>query len=162
MDSSHVSEEIMFLLEGGETISFSRMASSESKKPTVDQIQKSILGVQLSYACCGEQDFGIAPMAEAFGANSKGVIKKIPRDFRLHTMNDILVLKYGDTYISPKMFDMAKSAGIVGYWDDANLIICASKEYEAIVRNMRKFIKPKKAKFAFRTVFGPNLMIMAI
>lgn len=44
------------------------MAFAGSEKPTVEQIQKSILGVQLSYACCGEQDFGIALMAKAFGA----------------------------------------------------------------------------------------------
>ena len=102
-------------------------------------------------------------VSKAFGATPKGVINQIPKDFNVYTQEDTIVLKYGDTSISPRMFDMAKKAGIVGYWDDANLIICASKEYEAIVKNMRKFIKPKKAKFAFRSVFGGrNLMILAV
>ena len=164
MDSSHVSEEIMFLLEGEETILFSRTSLAKSQKPTEEQLRKDIIGVQLSYAYCGEQDFGIDPMARAFGATPKGVINQIPKDFNVYTQEDTVVLKYGSTSISPRMFDMAKEAGIVGYWDDANLIICASKEYEAIVKNMRKFIKPKKAKFAFRTVFGGrrNLMILAV
>ncbi len=52
---------------------------------------------------------------------------------------------------------------ITGYWDDGNLIICASKEYESIIEHVIDFIQPKKAKFAFRTVFGGrNLMILSV
>lgn len=163
MDSYHVSNEIMFLLDGNETVSFSMNSFSKSQKPTEEQMRKDILGVQLSYAACGEQQFGIEPMAKAFDATPKGVITQIPKDFNVYTEENFIILKYGNDSISPRMFDMAKEFGIVGYWDDANLIICASKEYEEIIKNTRKFIKPKKAKFAFRTVFGGrNLMILAV
>ena len=163
MDPSHVSEEIMFLLDGKETFLFSRTSPEESQKPTEEQLRKDIIGVQLSYAYCGEQDFGIEPMARVFGATPNGVIHQIPKELNVYTQEDTIVLKYGSIRISPHMFDMAKRAGIVGYWDYANLVICASMEYEEIIKNVQKFIKPKKAKFAFRTVFGGrNLMILAI
>ncbi len=163
MDSTHVSEEIMFLLEGNETISFSSSSITPSCKPTEDQIRKKVIGIQLSYAYCGEQDFGIDPMARAFGTNSDGVIQKVPNGLTLDTENDVTILKYGRTTLSPRMIAIAKEIGMAGYWDDSNLIICAAKEYETIIENVIDFIQPNKVRFAFRTVFaGPNFMILSI
>lgn len=163
MDSTYVSEEIMFLLEGNETISFSNSLLHSSQKPTEEQLRKKIIGIQLSYAFCGEQDFGIEPMAKAFGASSNGIIKKVPKGFTLRYANDVAILKYGSTSLSPRMIEIVKEVGVAGYWDDANLIICASREYESIIEHVIDLIQPKKAKFAFRTVFGGhNLMILSV
>lgn len=163
MDFYHVSDEIMFLLEGDETIRFSRSSLRPSILPTEEQLQKKVLGIQLSYAFCGEQDFGIDPMRRAFGADSDGIIKKVPSDLKLETYEDVCVLKYGSTRLAPEMIPHAREVGAAGYWDDANLIICCSKKYEKIIESIIDFIQPKKAKFAFRTLFaGPNLMILSV
>lgn len=163
MDSTHVSEKIMFLLEGNENISFSNSSLHSSCEPTEEQLRKKVIGIQLSYAHCGEQDFGIAPMARAFGAGDDGIIKKVPKGLALDTRDDVTILKYGSTSLSPRMLAIAKEVGMAGYWDDSNLIICSSKKYEPIIENIIDFIQPKKAKFAFRTVFaGPNLMILSV
>ena len=159
----YVSDEIMFLLEGNETIRFSRSSLRPSILPTEEQLQKKVLGIQLSYAFCGEQDFGIEPMRRAFGAGSNGIIKKIPKDFKLETYEDVYVLKYGSTILAPEMIPHTREVGAAGYWDDANLIICCSKKYEKLIKNIAAFIQPKKAKFAFRTLFSkPNLMILSV
>lgn len=164
MDSTFISEEILFLLEGEECISFSNTSLHPSQLPTEEQLRKNIIGIQLSYANCGEQDGGIAPLAEAFGFGSKGIIRKIPKDFRVTEQEDVFVLKHGSISISSRMFEIAKKFGVAGYWDEANLIICASKEYEPILRAVLAFIQPEKAKFAFRSLpfGGRNLMIKSV
>lgn len=163
MDSTNVSEKIMFLLEGNETISFSNSSLHSSCEPTEEQLRKKVIGIQLSYAFCGEQDFGIAPMKRAFEAGSDGIINKVPNGLTLDTQDDVIILKYGSTFLSPRMLAIAKEVGMVGYWDDSNLIICSSKKYEPIIENIIDFIQPKKARFAFRSVFGgSNLMILSV
>ena len=59
---------------------------------------------------------------------------------------------------------MTKKSGVVGYWDNANLIICATKEYEMLIQSCNDLIQPRKAKFAFRTVGDGtrNLMILPV
>lgn len=163
MDSTCVSPEIMFLLEGNETISFSSSSLHSSQKPAEDQLRKKVIGIQLSYAHCGEQDFGIAPMARAFGVGDDGIIKKVPKGLTLDTRDGVTILKYGSTSLSPRMLTIAKEVGMAGYWDDSNLIICSSKRYEPIIESIIDFIQPQKAKFAFRTVFGGrNLMVLSV
>lgn len=163
MDSTHILEEIMFLLEENETISFSSSSLHSSQKPTENQLRKKVIGIQLSYAHCGEHHGGIEPMARAFGAYPDGVITEVSKALTLDTKNDVAVLKFGSDVPHPRMLEIAKEVGVTGYWDDANLIICASKEYESIIEHVIDFIQPKKAKFAFRTVFGGrNLMILSV
>ena len=163
MDSTHVSEKIMFLLEGNETISFSNSSLHSSCKPTKEQLRKKVIGILLSYAYCGDQDFGIDPMARAFGVGSDGIMKKVPKGLTLDTQDDVTILKYGSTSLSPRMIAIAKEVGISSYWDDSNLIFCSSKKYEPIIENIIDFIQPKKAKFACRTSFeGPNLMVLSV
>lgn len=161
MDSTQISEEIMFLLEGNENISFSNSSLRSSCEPTEEQLRKKVIGIQLSYANCGEQDFGVDPMKKAFGAGGNGIIKKMPKEFVLDKREDVVILKYGETSLSPRMIEIAKKAGMAGYWDDSNLIICSSKKYEPIMEHIVDFIQPQKARFAFRSVFGgKNLMIL--
>ncbi len=163
MDSTHVSPEIMFLLEGNETISFSSSSLHSSQKTAENQLRKKVIGIQLSYAHCGEQHGGIEPMARAFGAYPDGIITEVPKTLTLYTQNDVIILKYGSDVPHQRMLEIAKEVGVAGYWDDANLIICASNKYESIIKHVIDFIQPQKAKFAFRTVFGGrNLMILSV
>lgn len=162
MEFSHISGEVMFLLGSKETLTFSRMPYKDSSKPTPEQLREDIIGVQLSYAFCGEQDFGIEPLAKDFGAFPSGFITKIPQDFYVHSDGDIVVLKHGRLSIDPYMYDIARETGVAGYWDDENLVLCASKEYDSIIASTRNLITSRKAKFAFRTVgFGRNLLILS-
>lgn len=163
MDSTHVSPEIMFLFEGNETISFSSSSLSASQKPDENQLRKKVIGVQLAYADCGEHHGGIEPMARAFGAYPDGIITEVPKTLTLDTQNDVTILKYGSAVPHRRILEIAKEVGVAGYWDDANLIICASNKYESIIKHVKDFIQPQKAKFAFRTVFGGrNLMILSV
>ena len=163
MDSTHVSPKIMFLLEGNETISFSSSSLHSSQKPAEDQLRKKVIGIQLSYAHWGEHHGGIEPMARAFGAYPDGIIMEVPKALTLDTQNDVTILKYGSDVPHPRMLEIAKKVGVAGYWDDSNLIICASNEYESIIKHVIDFIQPQKAKFAFRTVFGGrNLMVLSV
>lgn len=162
MDSTHVSEKIWIRLEGDETVLFSNDSIVPSYLPTEEQLRKKITGVQLSCPFYGKQAFGIEPLKTAFGAEKNGIIKKIPNELTLDMQDDVVILKYGTTFLSSRMISIAKIVGMSGYWDDSNLIICSSKEYEPIIENIIDFLQPQKVAFAFRTILGgPNLMIIS-
>ena len=162
MDSTHVSERIWIRLEGDETVLFSNDSIVPSCLPTKEQLRKKVTGVQLSCPFYVKQFSGIEPLKRAFGASSNGIIKKIPNELTLDIQDDVVILKYGTIYLSPHMISIAKVVGMSGYWDDSNLIICSSKEYESIIKNVADFIQSPKAVFAFRNFFGgPNLMIIS-
>ena len=161
MDSTHVSERIWIRLEGDETVLFSNDSIVPSYLPTEEQLRKKITGVQLSCPFYGKQSFGIEPLERAFGASSNGIIQKIPNELTLDMQDDVVILKYGSTCLSPRIISIAKTVGMSGYWDDSNLIICSSKVYEPIIENVIDFLQPQKVAFVFTTIFGwPNLMII--
>lgn len=162
MDSTHVFEKIWIRLEGDETILFSNDYIVPSFLPTEEQLRKKVTGIQLSCPFYEKKDFGIEPLKKAFGAEKNGIIKKIPNELILDIQEDIVIFKYGTIHIFPTMISIAKTVGMSGYWDDLNLIICSSREYEPIIRNVIYFIQPQKSAFAFRNIFGgPNLMIIS-
>lgn len=162
MDSTHVSERIWIRLEGDETLLFSNDSIVPSYLPTKKQLRKKVTGVQLSCPFYGKQFSGIEPLKRAFGASSNGIIQKIPNELTLDIQDDVVILKYGTICLSPHMISIAKVVGMSGYWDDSNLIICSSKEYASIIKNIIDFIQPQKAAFAFRTIWeSPNLMIIS-
>ena len=164
MDMTHVSGETMVLFEDESYVTFKRHAYNGEEKPAVDETRKAVKGVQLEYAFCGEQDFGIKPMLDAFGAGTKeGIITKVPKGFELDVQDDVAILKYGYWQVDTRMISAAKETGVVGAWEDNALMICASKEYQHIIEGLIDMIQPKKAKFGMRRVFaGCNLLILAI
>ncbi len=163
VEIEHVSGELLFRLDGDETIRFSATSLKEPWLPTNDQLNKKITGVQLSYEICGEQAFGADGLRSAFGAEDRGIITKIPDGFEVKKEGSFFVLKYGKEEINSLMYNMARNFGIIGYWDFENLIFIASEKYEPILRNTLKFMQPNKAKFAYRTVFGGrNLLILNV
>ena len=83
VEIEHVSGELLFRLDGDETIRFSATSLKEPWLPTNDQLNKKIAGVQLSYDICGEQAFGADGLRSAFGAEDRGIITKIPDGFEV-------------------------------------------------------------------------------
>lgn len=163
MEIENVSGELLFRLDGGETIRFSATSRKEPLLPTNDQLNKKITGVQLSYELCGEQAFGADGLRSAFGAEDRGIITKVPDGFEVKKEGYFFVLKVGEIIIHPEMYNMARNFGIVGYWDFENLIFIASEKYEPILRNTLKFMQPNKAKFNYKSVFGGrNLLILNV
>lgn len=163
MEINHVSDEFKLRFEGDLSVTFYAPALTPPFNDFENLVERKITGVQLSYAYCGEQDFGINPMKDAFGAGSDEIIKKVPAGLTVDTFEDVSILKYGSTYIPSEMFELVKKVGMAGYWDYNTLIICASKKFEPILLNIIDFIEPNKVQFAFHLTFaGPNLMIITV
>lgn len=165
MDLSHVSPETYLLTEDEITIEFKKYRHDDEKKPVPEECKGILKGVCLSYAFCGEQDFGIEPMARQFGATGKnGTITKIPKELEIIESEGVKAIKFGSyAKLDSGMIRATKEAGVIGYWDDANLIICASPEYEFVINSIREMFKPKHVRFGFsRSFAGCNLLILAI
>lgn len=156
MEYSHVSNYLWIRLEENELICFTQN-EKESKLPSKEQVQKRVTGIEIAYACCGEQDFGIEPLLTAFHAKKDGQIQEIPETLSLKKQEKIWILKYGNTFFDPRMLSLTKEVGMTGYWDKENIVICASEPYEEIIKNIVVFLERKRAKFTFK---GPNLMII--
>lgn len=165
MDFINISREVVLSLEGNDKI---RILKNSVKSPvllTEEQKRKKILELELSYAFHSSQNDTIDYLKKAFKAEDDGIIKKVPKSkyFCIETVEDVTVLKYGNTEISPSMLGLAEKVGIVGYWDHSNLIICCSKEYKQIMNKIISMLKPFKSKFEVRMdSWGPNLKIVAI
>lgn len=165
MELSHVSPSIYLLTEDDRTIEFRNCRYDDKKMPTPEECKGALKGVCLSYAFCGEQDFGIEPMAKQFGATGKnGTITKIPKELEIVESEGVKAMKFGRyAELDSGMIIATKEAGVIGYWDDANLIICASPEYEFVIHSIREMFKPKHVRFTFsRSFAGRNLLILAI
>lgn len=166
MDIIHVSEEVKITLreEKRENILFLNYPLREESEPIKEKFKRKIRGVQLSYAYCREQDFGIEPMQRAFGAYPNGIITKIPDNFIVEEREEVVILKYGNTSIPSRMTEMAKNIGMVGYWDDDNLIICTSKENKQIIEGIYESIRTNKAKFTLtkERIGGQDLVIQVL
>ena len=164
MDLSHFSPETYLLTEDGRTIKFERYCRNDEKKPTVEECKGALKGVCLSYACCGEQDFGIKPMAKQFGATEKnGTITNIPKELKIVELQGVKAIKFGSyAGLDSRIVKATLDAGVIGYWDDANFIICASSEYGFVIDSIHNMFKPKHVRFGFsRSFAGCNLLILS-
>lgn len=165
MDFSHVSPEALLLTEDDRTIVFKKYRYDDEKKPSPDECKGKLKGVCLTYAFCGEQDFGIEPMARQFGATGSGMtVNKIPKNLEIVEAENVKAIKFGSyAKLDSVMIKGAMEAGVVGYWDDCNLIICASPEYSFVIDSIKAMFKPKHVRFGFsRSFAGANLLILAI
>lgn len=165
MDFTHVSPETYLLTEDEKTLTFKLHRYKNDPNPFPRECKGKLKGVCLSYAFCGEQDFGIEPMARQFGATGKTMmVKKIPKDLEIVDSEGVKAIKFGGyAQLDSNMIHGAKEAGVIGYWDDANLIICASAEYSFVIDSIKAMFKPNHVRFGFsRTFAGRNLLILAI
>lgn len=163
MDFGNVSPVIYFITEDDNAVEFRKYRFGDEKKPSPDECKGKLRGIRLDYACCGEQDWGIEPMARAFGCKgNNGIIHKIPLE--LVEEKGVRAIKFGNyAQLDDQMVRRTKEAGIIGYWDDSNLIICAAPEYGFVIDSIKELFKPKRVRFAFNRSFaGSNLLILAI
>ena len=166
MDFSHVSPNTYLLTEDNRTMGFKKYRYSDDEKPSPEVCKGKIKGVCLTYAFWGRQDIGIGSMASQFEATGKdGIINRIPENLEIVEESNVKAIKFGSyAKLDSDMIRGAMEAGVIGYWDDSNLIICASPEYSFVIDEIKEMIKPKQARFGFSKSFGGhyNLLILAI
>ena len=163
MDFLDISGEVEILLEGNEKMRFLKKSIKTPFIPSEEQIQKKILGIELSYSFYRWQDNEISRIKKAFGADKDGIIRKMPKGFIIETFEDICILKYGSREIAPGMLGLTEKVGITGYWDNANIIICILKKYEPLFNNIQKMFRKNGGKFDIRLdSWGPNFRIISL
>lgn len=165
MDFSHLSTETYLLTEDDRTLEFKLERYNDEKMPSPEKCKGKLKGVCLSNAFCGERDFGIEPMAKEFGATGKEMtINKIPKNLEIIESENVKAIKFGDyAELDSTMVRGAMDAGVIGYWDNSNFIICASPEYHFVIDSIKAMFKPKYVRFGFSRSFASyNLLILAI
>ena len=163
MDQSKLSPEVSFLMKNGQPVTFKRFRRNGEKIPSVEECKDILTGITLSYAFCGEQDYGIRPLAKAFGAlNDEFIIKKVPLE--IIKVDGFKAIKYGeDVKLDFDVIRAAQQAGVVGFWNHANVMICAAPEYAFLIDSINEMMKPKQVRFAIKGIFGGryHLVILA-
>ena len=165
MDLSHLSPEFSLLTKDDKVIEFKQYGYNEKGIPSPKDCEAALKGIRLSYAFCGEQDFGIEEILKRFGAmNKNGIITRIPEGLSITTSGEVKAIKFGNYIkLDSEMIKRANTHGIIGYWDYESFIICASKEYEFIINSIQEMFKPKHLRFALNRSFaGFNFIILAI
>ena len=107
------------------------------KQSIINKIRESkIKGIIFPYACLGEQDSGIETLSEKFRIDKNFVINKIPLK---HIYRDgIYMLTTSEDFnININVKNAVKSKGITAYWDEENLIILTTKEFDFILKLLR-------------------------
>ena len=164
MNYDLISPKICFYMKNGDTLIFKRFLRNGEEKPQIERCKGEIDGILLGYAFCGEQDFGIRELAKAFDAlNEDCIIKKVPLE--IVEEQGVRAIKYGENVcLNKDMIRGAKQIGVIGYWDNANFIICAAPDYGFIIDSIKEFIRPNHVAFTFERTFGGrgNLVIIAV
>lgn len=163
MLKGNISPEICFFMTRGKVITFKTFRRLGEEKPLIDECKDELTGISLSYAFCGEQDFGIHPLAKAFDAlNNDLIIKKVP--LKIIESKGVKAIMYGnDAELDRNIICKARKAGVIGYWDKSNLLICAAPEYSFLIDSIKEMMVPKHVKFGFKGIFGGryHLLILA-
>lgn len=164
IDFSHLSPVVSLLMEDGTEIKFNLYRADGEVNPSPEECKGNLKGIKLSYAFCGEQDFGIKPLEEEFKVNKKGIVTKIPKDLKIDSNSYVKAIMYGKTSnLDPLTSKIAKDTGVVGYWDEENLLICASQNYGFVIDKIKKLFCPKHIKFSLQAnTLGYDLLILAV
>ena len=107
------------------------------KQSIINKIRESkIKGIIFPYACLGEQDSGIETLSEKFRIDKNFVINKIPLR---HMYKDgiYMLTTTEDVNINVNVKNAVKIKGITAYWDEENLIILTTKEFDFILKLLR-------------------------
>jgi len=107
------------------------------KQSIVNKIRKSkIKGIIFPYTCLGEQDTGIETLSQKFRIDKNFMINKIP--LRHMYKDGIYILTTTeDVNINVNVKNAVKIKGITAYWDEENLIILSTKEFNFILKLLR-------------------------
>lgn len=164
MEFGAVSPKTYLLTEDIRTITFDKYWNEGEYKPKLEECMGIIKGVRLSYAFRGEQDVSIKPLLDALGVTDDyGLITKVPLE--TGEEDGARFIKYGrDSKLNDNTIQAAKKVGIIGYWDDPNLMICAAPEYDFVIDSISKMFTPKKVRLGFNRGAGNirDLLILAV
>ena len=132
------------------------------KQSIINKIRESkIKGIIFPYACLGEQDTGIQMLSQKFEIDKNFVINKIPLKYIYE--DGIYMLTTHDVTISKEIRNAVKSKGITAYWDEENLIILTTKEFDFILKLLRYelHLKPYRLGLYYNNL-GPDLVLVTI
>ncbi|GHU07087.1 hypothetical protein FACS189431_1090 [Alphaproteobacteria bacterium] len=141
MDISHVSEQIALKIAGTRERIFNKYLFENKFNPRPQDTIGPIDKLTLSYAYCGEQDFGLSyPLIRAFGLDDDGKIHRVPKEFVVtdekSCFADAFVLQYGFFEDYGEMVFGVADAGFTGLWYDNAIIFCVTAEYKHILYNI--------------------------
>ena len=161
MDFLYISPEVKILFEDNEELRILKKQIYSHTKISEEQCKKRIIEIELSTAFYRHQDNQIIHLKKSFNMSHDGVINAIPKTYRIETVDNVMVLKIGNTEITPSMIGLAEKVGVVGYWDNANIIICVSEQYKLLFENIRRLFVCFQTRLKISKDFwGPNLKIM--
>ena len=107
------------------------------KQSIINKIRESkIKGIIFPYACLGEQDSGIETLSEKFRIDKNFVINKILLK-HIYIDGIYMLTTTEDFNINVNVKNVVKIKGITAYWDEENLIILTTKEFDFILKLLR-------------------------
>lgn len=139
-----------------------RILKITNKKQVINKIKiNRIKGIVFPYSCLGEQDTGIQTLSKKFRIDKNSLIKNIP--LRHSYNNGIYMLTTHDVTISKEIRNAVKSKGITAYWDEENLIILTTREFDFILKLLRYelHLKPYRLGLYYNNL-GPDLVLVTI
>lgn len=135
--------------------------SDIKENKTIDQVSGRVTGINLSYASCTEQNYGIKYLLQDFKAKDNGQIKRVPRELSIQEKYGVSTLCYGSEEITREIADLANYSGVIGYWDWNTLFVCASAKYRHIPYSLLELLKSSRTYFAFKNnSIGKDLVII--
>lgn len=163
MDFLYISPEVKILFEDNEELRVLKKSIHSEIEISAEQCQKKVLEIELSNSFYRHQDNNILNLKKSFNMSADGVINKIPKNYYIETVENVMILKIGNTEITPGMIGLAEKVGVVGYWDNANIIICVSKQYKSLFENIRRLFTCFQTRLKISCdSWGPNLKIIAM
>lgn len=133
------------------------------KQSIINKIRNSkIKGIIFPYACLGEQDSGIETLSEKFRIDKNSLINNIPLR---HIYKDgiYMLTTTEDFNINVNVKNAVKIKGITAYWDEKNLIILSTKEFNFILKLLRYELNWHQYKLGlYYNNLGPDLVLVTI
>lgn len=133
------------------------------KQSLINKIRKNkIKGIVFPYACLGEQDTGIQMLSQKFKIDKNFIIKKIP--LRHIYKDGIYILTTTETVnINVNVKNTVKMKGITAYWDEENLIILSTKEFDFILKLLRYELNLRPYRLGlYYNNLGPDLVLVTV
>ena len=134
-----------------------------NKKQVLNKIKiNRIKGIIFPYSCLGEQDNGIQTLSKKFRIDKNFMINKIPSR---HIYKDgiYILTTTEDININVNVKNAVKIKGITAYWDEENLIILSTKEFNFILKLLRYELHLHNYRLGlYYNNLGPDLVLVTV
>ena len=133
-----------------------------SKNEVINKIKLNrIKGMIFPYACLGEQDTGIQTLSKKFRIDKNFMINIIPLKYMYK--DEVYMLTTQDLNINQEIKNAVKSKGITAYWDEKNLIILATIEFNFILKLLRYELHLHNYRLGlYYNNLGPDLVLVTV